>query len=75
MTKRAVFDQAKEPSQQDQMELAWDLWDLVEGNDIATEMTPAFAAELDRRREADLADKTPPEDWEVLRAKLLRGEI
>ena len=75
MSKQSVLEQAKELSRQEQMELALDLWDLVEGSDIPSEITPEFAAELDRRRDADLADKTPPEDWEVLREKLLRGEI
>jgi putative addiction module component (TIGR02574 family) len=75
MTKEAVLEQAKELSKHDQIELVFDLWDLVDGNEIPTIVSPELAAELDRRREADLADKTPPEDWDVLRAQLLRGEI
>jgi putative addiction module component (TIGR02574 family) len=70
-----VLEQAKELSKHDQMELVFDLWDLVDGNQIPATVSPELAVELDRRREADLTDKTPPEDWDVLRAKLLRGEI
>ncbi len=75
MTKQAMLELAKQLSKQDQIDLAMDLWDLVDGQSIPAEITPEFAADLDRRFAEDDADQTPGEDWQVLRAKLLRGEL
>jgi putative addiction module component (TIGR02574 family) len=75
MTKQAVFEQAKELSKQDQLELALDLWDLVDGNESSTTITPELAEELDRRFAADDADQSPGQEWSVLRERLLRGEL
>ena len=75
MTKQALLEQAKVLSKQEQMELAFDLWDLVDGKEVSLEVTPEFAAELDCRIAADDADETPGEDWSVLRERLLRGEL
>jgi putative addiction module component (TIGR02574 family) len=75
MTKQAVFDQAKELSKQDQLELAMELWNLADGDGNASEITPDFAAELDRRIAEDNADETPGQGWSVLREQVLRGEM
>ena len=75
MTKQAILEHAKKLSKQEQIELAMEVWDLLDDNDISQEITPELAAELDRRIEEDDADQSPAIEWKVLRQQLLRGEI
>lgn len=72
MTKQQILDQAFQLSREDQLELAHALW---KKEDEFPPVSPELAAELDRRIAEDDADPAPAENWDVLREKLLRGEI
>jgi putative addiction module component (TIGR02574 family) len=75
MTKQQLLDEAKSLPKKQRIEMAMELWDSIEtGVDDAT-LTDDHRRELDHRLSADEADGSPPEDWQALRAKLLRGEL
>lgn len=73
MTKDQILECAKSLPAADRVDLAMELWDSVESADLP--LTNVARRELDRRIAADDADLSPAEDWDALRAKLLRGEV
>ena len=73
MTKSQILESAKSLPADDRVELAMELWDSVRGVD--SPLTEDARRELDRRVAADEADLSLAEDWETLRARLLRGEV
>lgn len=73
MTKEQLLESAKSLSREDQIELAMELWDRIEFPDAP--LSDEMKRELDRRIEADDRNTDKGEEWEVLREKLLRGEI
>ena len=75
MTKQELLENAKSLSKQDRIDLAMDLWDLVDGEKLEVELSEEQKAELDRRLAAHDADPQPDEDLDTIREKLLRGEI
>jgi hypothetical protein len=75
VTRQAILELAKQRSKQARIDLGMGVWDLEDSNSILLESTPELAAELDRRRAEDVADRTPPEDWQVPQGKLLRSEV
>jgi len=50
-----------------------DLWDTIDSDD--SPLTDAQKQDLDRRIADDAEDLEAGEDWDVLKAKLLRGDI
>jgi putative addiction module component (TIGR02574 family) len=57
-TKQQILEQAKSLPDRERLELAMDLWDLVESDAEEFPLTQAQKDELDRRYAAFLADPT-----------------
>jgi putative addiction module component (TIGR02574 family) len=75
MTRQELLDTAKRLPKEDRIELAIELWDMIDFDENDFPLTEAQKAELDRRiAEAD-NNPVPSEDFEVLKQKLLRGEF
>jgi putative addiction module component (TIGR02574 family) len=75
MTRQQLLNEAKTLPREDQIELARDLWEIIDLDENDFPLTDEQKAELDRRiAEAD-ADPTAAEDWESLKTKLLQGEF
>jgi putative addiction module component (TIGR02574 family) len=75
MTRQQFLEKAKALPREERIDLVMDLWDDIGTEDDDLTLTGPQKLELDRRAAADEADPTPAEDWDVLRAKLLRGEF
>ena len=75
MTREQLVREAALLPRSELIELAMDVWALAAPTDDDLPMTDELRAELDRRIAEDEADPTPAEPWDVLREKLLRGEI
>lgn len=69
MTKQQILDEVRKLPRDERVDVALDVWGLVEGEDYA--LSPALRAELDVRIAEDKADTSPGEEWDVLRARLL----
>jgi hypothetical protein len=52
-----------------------ELWDSIEAADADEMMSPALREQLRRSVAHDEANPQPAEEWESLKAKLLRGEF
>jgi putative addiction module component (TIGR02574 family) len=72
MTKEQIFTEAMRLARTDQLDLAAA---LLDGTSEAPKVSPEMGAELDRRLAAHRANPAPTEDWDVYRARVLRGEI
>lgn len=75
MTRKELLNEAKSLPKPDQIELACDLWSMIELDDNDFPLTDDQKAELDRRMAAADADPTVPEEWDSLKIKLLGGEF
>jgi putative addiction module component (TIGR02574 family) len=75
MTKAQILETAKLLSPDDRIDLAMDLWDTIQPADADRMMSPALREELRRSVAEDEANPQPAEDWDDLKAKLLRGEF
>jgi putative addiction module component (TIGR02574 family) len=75
MTKQEILDNAKHLSREDQVDLAMELWDMVDLKDDELQLTAEICTELDRRMaDADTNPQTP-EEIESLKTRLLRGDF
>lgn len=75
MTKAQILESAKLLSPNERIDLAMDLWDTIQPTDADRMMSPALREELRRSVAEDEADPQPAEDWDDLKAKLLRGDF
>ncbi len=75
MTKAQLLENAKSLPASDRIDLAMELWDTLDPADANLATSSAMREELRRRVKADEANPQPAEDWDVLRAKVLRGEF
>jgi putative addiction module component (TIGR02574 family) len=73
MTKEQILECASSLPKQQRIALVLDLWDTIDADD--TPVTDAQKEELERRIAEDGEDNEPGEDWDLLKAKLLRGEF
>ena len=73
MTKDQLLESASLLPKQQRIDLVLDLWDTIDVDE--TPLTEVQVKELERRITEDKADNEPGEDWEELKAKLLRGEF
>ena len=75
MTKQELLDSAKALSDEDRLDLAMELWDSIAPGPDAFPVADDVKRELDRRLDNELRDPSPPEDWNTLKDKLLKGDI
>ena len=75
MTKAQILETAKLLSPDDRIDLVMDLWDTIQPADADRMMSPALREELRRSVAEDEANPQPAQDWDELKAKLLRGEF
>jgi putative addiction module component (TIGR02574 family) len=75
MTKAELLESAKALPANERIDLVMDLWDTIEPADADRMMSPALREELRRSVAEDEANPQPAEEWDDLRAKLLRGEF
>ena len=75
MTRQQIIDNARQLSRDEQIDLAMELWDIVELREDDFALTDAQKAELDRRSAESDRDPQPAEDVDSLTARLLRGEF
>ena len=73
MNKQSVLEQAKGLSKQEQIDIAMDLWDMVDASAIP--LSRELSAGVGPAIAADKLDTSPGQDWDDLRAKLLAGEL
>jgi len=73
MTKEQLLETAASLPKQQRIDLVLDLWDTIDADDAP--VSEAQKMELERRIADDKEDDEPGEDWDVLKEKLLRGEI
>ena len=73
MTKDQLLESASSLPKQQRIDLVLDLWDTIDADD--TPPTQAQKQELDRRIAEEAGATDAGEDWENLKAKLLRGEF
>ncbi|MGH7214819.1 MAG: addiction module protein [Tepidisphaeraceae bacterium] len=74
MTRRTVLEHALALPKEERLALLNELWDSIEAESDAT-LSDDLKRELDQRIAADDADTSPGEEWNALKAKLLRGEL
>jgi putative addiction module component (TIGR02574 family) len=75
MTKREIIDSVKRLPIEEQVDVALELWDVVEANPDALPLTDAQKGALDERmREAD-ANPQPAEEFDAVKSRLQRGEF
>lgn len=69
------FEALRRLSISERLQLVEDLWDTIaqDAPDAALPVTPALAAELDRRLAEDAANPEAAIPWETVRAELLGG--
>ena len=75
MTKAELLQSAQSLPADERADLAMDLWDTLSHEEAALPISPALREELRRRAAADEADSQPAENWDELKAKLLRGDF
>ena len=75
MTKAQLLETAKTLPPDERIDLAMDLWDTIQPADADRVMSAALREELRRSAAEDDANPQPAEEWDDLRAKLLRGEV
>ena len=73
MGKQELLDSAKSLPKDERIDLVMELWASIDADDQP--ISDELRAELDRRVAADDSDPAPAEDWDPLRARLLRGEF
>jgi putative addiction module component (TIGR02574 family) len=72
MTKDQLLESASSLPQQERIDLVLDLWDTI---DAEAPLTEAQKQELDRRLAESVGTDRPGDDWDTLRAELLRGDL
>ena len=75
MTKDQLLETARALSKQDRLDLAMELWNGIELSAEDLPLSDEQKADLDRRLAEDDAHPQPQEEWAVLRARLLRGDL
>jgi putative addiction module component (TIGR02574 family) len=73
MGKQELLDSARTLPKDERIELVMELWESIDADDQP--ISDELRGELDRRAAADDLDPAPAEDWDQLKAKLLRGDI
>lgn len=73
MTKQQILEEVQNLPAEDRFDLAVEIWETVDVHDV--ELSAEMRSELDRRIAEDDADSTPAEPWDVVREKLLLGEV
>lgn len=73
MGKQELLDSAKSLPKDERIDLVMELWASIDADDQP--ISDELRAELDRRKAVDDSDPAPAEDWDQLKAKLLRGDI
>ena len=73
MTKGQLLESASALPKQQRIDLVLDPWDTIDADDAP--LTEAQKQELEKRIAENEGDHGSGEDWDILKAKLLRGEI
>ena len=69
MTREQLLEQAKHLIPAERIGLVGDIWDTLEAEELAWELTPAQAAELERRLAAHRADPSSAIPWSEYRSR------
>jgi putative addiction module component (TIGR02574 family) len=74
MPKKVSISDVLELSPAERLQLVEEIWDSIASVPESVEVTEAQRQELDRRLEAFRADPTAGDPWEVIKARITRGQ-
>jgi putative addiction module component (TIGR02574 family) len=74
MPKKVSISDVLELSPAERIQLVEDIWDSITSVPESVEVTEAQRQELDRRLEAFRADPAAGDPWEVVKARITRGQ-
>jgi len=75
MTKHQIMDSARHLPRSQQIDLALQLWEVLQISDADFPPTDPQKAELDRRIAESDANPQPPEEVDAIKSRLLQGEF
>lgn len=74
MSKKVSISDVLELTPAERLQLVEEIWDSIASVPESVEVTEAQRQELDRRLEAFRADPTAGDPWEVVKARITRGQ-
>jgi putative addiction module component (TIGR02574 family) len=75
MTKREILENVRQLTRDEQVDLAFEIWDLVDVRQDQFPLDDEQRTELDRRVAESNANPQPAEEFDALKARLLRGDF